>query len=248
MRISWLGGDVVVATRKVLTDSRSWEGLFAPDFQLPCTSPPEVDQELWPQIAEHVARAERVNDVMSREGVERTAARFAMSPHAIEVAMVIAATEVEGKAPLSLVNLLLRCSVDVNLVYGEFLSMLVNREEARTETLSKYQEFCEVVEQHRSMFTAWRERAAAIREGLADLYVSSRRAEDGDRIFRERHREDSNDVAVALSASRAFLAAGEISWAIEWLGRGADRAQNLGRRGMEDKLRGKQGVLQKRLS
>ena len=45
--------------------------------------------------------------------------------------------------------------------------------------------------------------------------------DEAEALFERRHEEDHGDVAVALSASRAFLAAGSISHAVRWLGVGA---------------------------
>jgi hypothetical protein len=67
-------------------------------------------------------------------------------------------------------------------------------------------------------------------------------------LFERRHDEDRGDVAVALSASRAFLAAGSISHAVRWLGVGAARAITLGRTELAEKLRAKQDAVRKRLS
>ncbi len=55
-------------------------------------------------------------------------------------------------------------------------------------------------------------------------------------------------MAVALTASRAFLAAGSISHAVRWLGIAAGRAQTLGRGELADKLRKKQDAVRKRMS
>jgi hypothetical protein len=72
--------------------------------------------------------------------------------------------------------------------------------------------------------------------------------DEAESLFERRHEEDRGDVAVALSASRAFLAAGSISHAVRWLGVGAGRAQALGRTELADRLREKQAAVRKRLS
>ena len=92
------------------------------------------------------------------------------------------------------------------------------------------------------------ERTGAVRDGLADFYVSAGKLEDADALFEQRHEEDRGDVAVALSASRAFLAAGSISHAVRWLGVGAVRAATLGRTDLADRLRIKQERVRERLS
>jgi hypothetical protein len=91
-------------------------------------------------------------------------------------------------------------------------------------------------------------RVGAIRDGLADVYVTAGMIEEAEALFEIRHEEDNNDVAVALSASRAFLAAGSISHAVRWLGVGAGRAQSLGRIELAERLRQKQEAVRKRLS
>jgi hypothetical protein len=53
---------------------------------------------------------------------------------------------------------------------------------------------------------------------------------------------------VALSASRAFLAAGSISHAVRWLGIGAGRAATLGRDELAGRLRRKRERVRERLS
>ena len=87
-----------------------------------------------------------------------------------------------------------------------------------------------------------------MRDGLADFYVTAGKMEAAEELFEQRHEEDRNDVAVALSAARAFLAAGNISHAVRWLGVGAGRAQTLGREDLATKLRDKQESVRKRLS
>ncbi|MBA3395094.1 MAG: hypothetical protein H0T89_20775, partial [Deltaproteobacteria bacterium] len=67
-------------------------------------------------------------------------------------------------------------------------------------------------------------------------------------LFERRHDEDRGDVAVALSASRAFLAAGSVSHAVRWLGVGAARAAALGREELAQRLRLKQERVRERLS
>ena len=88
----------------------------------------------------------------------------------------------------------------------------------------------------------------AMRDGLADLYVTAGMIDRAEALFEERHEEDRADVAVALSASRAFLAAGSVSHAVRWLGMGAVRADVLGRGELATKLREKQAAVRKRLS
>jgi pentatricopeptide repeat protein len=92
------------------------------------------------------------------------------------------------------------------------------------------------------------ERVGAVRDGLADFYVRAGRLDEAEALFEQRHEEDQGDVAVALSASRAFLAAGSISHAVRWLGIGAVRAASLGRDELASRLRSKQERVRERLS
>ena len=91
-------------------------------------------------------------------------------------------------------------------------------------------------------------RVGALRDGLADFYVTAGLIDLAEKLFEERHEEDQGDVAVALSASRAFLAAGKMGQAVRWLGIGAQRARQLGREELAARLRQKQAAVHKRLS
>ena len=78
--------------------------------------------------------------------------------------------------------------------------------------------------------------------------MTAGRTDQAEHLFRRRHNEDQGDVAVALSASRAYLAAGSVSHAVRWLGEAATRAQTLGRDELAARLRHKQEAVRKRLS
>ncbi len=95
---------------------------------------------------------------------------------------------------------------------------------------------------------AWRDRVGAVEDGLASAYVFAGRLDDGDALFARRHAEDTMDVAVALSASRCFLAAGALARALSWLDTATQRADVLGREELAKTLREKQVTLRKRLS
>ncbi|MEO6774079.1 MAG: hypothetical protein ABI467_13860, partial [Kofleriaceae bacterium] len=64
MRISWLPPDEIAAARTALTaDGATYEQHFTPAFTVP--PPPSAPQFLdWPGITEHVARAERISEVV----------------------------------------------------------------------------------------------------------------------------------------------------------------------------------------
>jgi hypothetical protein len=87
-----------------------------------------------------------------------------------------------------------------------------------------------------------------VRDGLADFYVSVGMIDRAEWLFEHRHEEDPGDVAVAITASRAFLAAGSISHAVRWLGIGAARANALGREELATRLRQKQESVRRRMS
>jgi hypothetical protein len=91
MRISWLAADVIAHARTALqARSEAWDDHFTPGFEVP---PPPVEIIItdWEKVSEHVARAERVSEVVRDQGLAAARAAFAESPHAIEVATVAAA-------------------------------------------------------------------------------------------------------------------------------------------------------------
>src|SRR5438094_8039794 len=92
MRISWLSAEEIAAARQALTaGGATWDSHFRPDF----TSPrlPEgaaiVD---WEHLAEHVARAERVVEVVRGHGLDEARERFGGSRIAIEAATLASAS------------------------------------------------------------------------------------------------------------------------------------------------------------
>ncbi|MEP6865396.1 MAG: hypothetical protein ABJE66_32555, partial [Deltaproteobacteria bacterium] len=64
MRISWLSADEIASARNALTaDGATYESHFTPAFVVP--PEPDPPQLLdWAGITEHVARAERVSEVV----------------------------------------------------------------------------------------------------------------------------------------------------------------------------------------
>jgi hypothetical protein len=115
-------------------------------------------------------------------------------------------------------------------------------------TVRTYEEFVDAYDRALSVVPHGKARVCAVRDGLADFYVSVRMIDRAEMLFETRHEEDPTDVAVALTASRAFLAAGSISHAVRWLGIGATRAQTLGRDDLATRLRQKQESVRKRMS
>ncbi len=249
VKVSWLSADVVRAARRALSaPGCDWSSLFAPDFRPPA-APDEVSAERWPRIAEHVARAERVSEVVRASGLEAAARSYASSSHAVEVATVAAAAEEVGALGLDLLELVLACEIDEYVAYGTFLDLLAGKcSEDPDRAIAIYESFCDAVLALDTDVPMWGERANVVRDGLADLYVRCGRMDAADEVFSTRHGEERGNVFISLSASRAFLSAGALSRALEWLGKGAERARALGRPQMEEKLVKKQEALRRRLS
>lgn len=249
MRISWLSAAEVAAAREVLTaKGATYEDYFKPDFVAP---PAPSDEQLldWPAVAEHVARAERVSTVVRERGLAAARARFAESEVAIEAATLASAAHEDDQLGLDEVIGVLRCPIDSYVFYAPFLELLValTRDE-RELAVRTYEEFATTYATSLAHVPHGSERVRALRDGLADLYVTAGMIDRAETLFEMRHEEDQGDVAVALSASRAFLAAGKMSHAVRWLGIGAVRAQQLGRDELATKLRQKQEAVRKRLS
>ncbi|MGE0869377.1 MAG: hypothetical protein AB7P03_12480 [Kofleriaceae bacterium] len=249
MRISWLSADEIATAREALrAEGASWDDHFAPEFETP-TQPPERRLDDWAAITEHVARAERVSEVVRHEGLEAARARFSGTHIAIEAATLAAAAHQGDELDLDQVIGVLRCSIDAYVFYAPFLELMIELGRGDLDrTVSTYEEFVSAYARALANIPNGAERIGAVRDGLADFYVSAGRTEDAERLFERRHHEDQGDVAVALSASRAFLAAGSVSHAVRWLGVGAERAENLGRVDLAARLRAKQDVVRKRLS
>ena len=249
MRISWLSAEDIAAARDALTaDGATWDDHFVPEFEGPA-EPAGANILDWNGVTEHVARAERVSEVVREHGLAAARARFAGSGFAIEAATLAAAAAEDEALDLEQVVGVLRCAIDTYVFYAPFLELLVMFAGSRREIAVKaYEEFADAYASALSTIPHGAERAAATRDGLADLYVTAGMIEHAEELFERRHEEDPGDVAVALSASRAFLAAGSISRAVRWLGIAGARAQILGRDELASKLRQKQDAVRKRLS
>lgn len=249
MRISWLSADEISAARQALTSGgASYEDHFAPEFVAPPAS--ESLQLLdWPGITEHVARAERVSQIVRDAGLVAARARFAGSPVAIEAATLAAAAYEGDELGLDEVLGVLACKIDAYVFYAPFLELMVSL--ARDDVdraVAAYEAFVANYARALSEIPHGAERIGVARDGLADFYVRTGRYDEAETLFDRRHNEDQGDVAVALSASRAFLAAGSISHAVRWLGIGATRAATLGRLDLASRLRSKQTRVRGRLS
>jgi hypothetical protein len=247
MRISWLSPDEIAAARKALTaEGATWDSHFAPAFTAPEANQDFID---WPGITEHVARAERVSEVVRDAGLDEAKARFGQSQSAIEAATLAAAAHEGEVLSLEQIEKLLQLPIETYVFYAPFLELLVEKSKSDMErVVAAYEPFVAAYEKAMANVPHGKERLAAVRDGLADLYVFADKIDEAEALFEKRHNEDFGDVAVALSASRAFLAAGSISHAVRWLGMAAARAHALGRLDLEKKLREKQDNVRKRLS
>ncbi|HET7501086.1 MAG TPA: hypothetical protein VFK02_08790 [Kofleriaceae bacterium] len=249
MRISWLSADEIASARQALTaGGASYDDHFTPEFVAP-PPPPGTPLLDWHGVTEHVARAERVSRVVREAGLEAARAQFGGSRIAIEAATLAAAAHVGDELALDEVLGVLSCAIDSYVFYAPFLELMValgRREIDRA--VAAYEAFAAAYARALGYTPGGAERVGAVRDGLADFYVSAGRLDQADALFERRHDEDRGDVAVALSASRAFLAAGSISHAVRWLGIGAVRAATLGRDELASRLRTKQARVRERLS
>jgi hypothetical protein len=252
MRISWLSAEQIAAARQALTaNGATWDDHFGPEFASP--APPAGLGSLsladWDHITEHVARAERVSEVVRELGLDAARERYGHSRVAIEAATLAAAAHVGDELDVDEVARVLGAPIDTLVFYAPFLELLIELGRGDVDrTVRVYEDFAAAYA--RALVDAPRglERIGAVRDGLADYYVSVGRIDDAQALFERRHDEDRGDVAVALSASRAFLAAGSVSHAVRWLGVGAARAAALGREELAERLRQKQERVRERLS
>jgi hypothetical protein len=249
MRISWLSAEEIVSARQALTaGGAGYDDHFDPGFVAP---PVSIDSAFtdWTAITEHVARAERVSEVVREAGLEAARARFGGSGIAIEVATLAAAAHESDDLGLDEVVGVLSCAIDSYVFYAPFLELLVALGRSHIErAVVTYEKFVAAYVEGLRAVPGSGARVRAVRDGLADFYVSAGRLDEAEALFTTRHEEDRDDVAVALSASRAFLAAGSISHAVRWLGIAAGRAQTLGRSDLANRLRSKQERVRARLS
>ncbi len=247
MRISWLSPDEIAAARNALTaGGASYEDHFGPAFTPPLL--PDLALLDWDGVTEHVARAERVSQVVRDSGLEAARARFGRSGNAIEAATLAAAAHEDDQLAIDEVIGVLRSPIDSYVFYAPFLELLVSLGRGDDRAVATYEAFVAAYTEALRLVPQGGERVGAVRDGLADFYVSAGRPDQAQALFEQRHEQDQGDVAVALSASRAFLAAGSISHAVRWLGIAATRATTLGRDELAKRLRGKQERVRARLS
>ncbi len=252
MRISWLSAEQIAAAREALTAAGAgWRDHFDPkddEFKTPARIE-GIELADWDWITEHVARAERVSELVRESGLDAARVRFAGSRIAIEEATLAAAAHQGEELELDQVIGVLGCSIDRLVFYAPFLELLMELGRDQLErTVKAYEDFVAAYARALVNVPHGQERIGAVRDGLADFYVSAGRIDEAEALFERRHDEDRGDVAVALSASRAFLAAGSVSHAVRWLGVGAQRATALGREELAERLRQKQERVRERLS
>jgi hypothetical protein len=249
MRISWLSAEEIATARRALTaHGATWDDHFKPDFTIP-EVPDRIGLFDWEGIAEHVARAERVSAVVREHGLRVARARFGATRVAIEAATLAAAAREGDELDLEQVIDVLRCDIDAYVFYAPFLELMIELGRGQLDrTVQIYEEFVAAYARALQQVPHGRKRINAVHDGLADFYVSAGRIDDAQELFERRHDEDQGDVAVALSASRAFLAAGSVSHAVRWLGVAAARATALGRDELATRLRIKQERVRERLS
>lgn len=249
MRISWLSAEEIAAARRALQEGgASWDDHFDPDFESP-EAPADARLLDWERITEHVARAERVSQVVREQGLAAARARFAGSDVAIEAATLAAAAHQDDALDLDQVIRVLRCDIDSYVFYAPFLELMIELGKSERDlSVRTYEDFVDAYAAALRSVPHGSAKIGAARDGLADFYVSAGLIDKAENLFETRHEEDGRDVAVALTASRAFLAAGSISHAVRWLGIAAGRAQTLGRDELADRLRKKQDAVRKRMS
>src|SRR5687767_15805523 len=93
MRISWLSAEEIAAARRALkAGGATWDDHFeGRDVFASPAEPPGLAHFDWAGITEHVARAERVSEVVREQGLAAAMARFSGSGIAIEEATLAAA-------------------------------------------------------------------------------------------------------------------------------------------------------------
>jgi hypothetical protein len=261
MRISWLAAEEIAAARAALrAGGKSWDDHFdeagrfvaPPDIASPSSAvarPEGAAPSIDPLIAEHVARAERVSEVVRDGGLAAARARFGRTTAAIEAATLAAAAHEAEELTFDDILVVFAWPIDPFVFYAPFLELLVELGRgADDRVVTTYEKFVDDYARTLANEMHGAARIGAARDGLADFYVRVGRLDQAQELFERRHDEDQNDVAVALSASRAFLAAGSVSHAVRWLGIGAARAAGLGRNELATRLRDKQDAVRRRLS
>jgi len=253
--VSWLHPDTATQVRSLLRGGRgSWSELFGESGEpdLPDIEPPEgVAKDSWPRVARHVARAERVREVVDRHGLEEAERQFGTSPHAVERASLLTALNGEELAgDLAPVVGVLTCAVDEWVAYGPFLARLVELglERDPEATVAAFEQFVAAAREVSCTDASWPERVDAARGGLAAVYARVHRGDDADKLYRELHDAQPQDTTVSIGAARAFLEAGETARSIGWLEIARSRAITVGRGALAQRLGEKVASLRGRLN
>src|ERR1051325_598824 len=185
MRISWLSADEIVAARQALTaGGAAYDDHFSDpvsdDFVVP---PVPVGARLldWPGVTEHVARAERVSQVVRDAGLAAARVRFADTRSAIEAATLAAAAHEGGALGLDGGIGVLRCAIDSYVFYAPFLELMVALASGQIDrAVQTYEDFVAAYARALSEVPHGARRIGAARDGLADFYVSTRRFDDAE--------------------------------------------------------------------
>src|SRR5512139_897612 len=144
MRISWLSAEEIAAARRALKASgASWDDHFAPDFDVPA-EPPGLEHFDWAHLTEHVARAERVSEVVREQGLDAARARFAGTDVAIEAATLAAAAHLDDALELDEIVRVLQCEIDSYVFYAPFLELMLEKGRSDLDrTVKTYEAFVE---------------------------------------------------------------------------------------------------------
>jgi hypothetical protein len=255
MRISWVHPELAARAQAALRAGlSSWEEAFRGDAVIAGEPPEGFDAGRWPALAEHVARVERVREVVAQAGLDAAARRFGASPHAVEraaLAQALAGSPSQDPASeADVVRGVLACAIDELVAYGHFLSRLVELEGAADPggTVATFEAFVAAGAALDAHEPSWPERLHAAQDALAGLYVRAGREDDAEALYARRFADDPVDTALAIGAARVFLEAGSVARAVSWLERGAGRAAAAGRRELAARLSGKVQALRARLS
>ncbi|MBA3393128.1 MAG: hypothetical protein H0T89_10810, partial [Deltaproteobacteria bacterium] len=184
MRISWLAAEDIAAARQALTaGGATWDDHFSTD-QASYTSPPmppglrHLD---WDRMSEHVARAERVSEVVRERGLDAARARFATSQVAIEAATLAAAAHEGDVLGLDEVMHVLRCAIDPYVFYAPFLELMIELGRGQVDrTVETYEDFAAAYARELVSVPHGVERVGAMRDGLADFYVAAGRIDQAE--------------------------------------------------------------------
>ena len=173
MRISWLSPDEIAAARHALTaNDATWDSHFVVHHGVSTfvAPPPEPQQYLdWPGITEHVARAERVSEVVRGEGLFEARARFGGSKSAIELATLTAAAHANDEISIDNVFDVLACPIDDYVFYAPFLEMMIELGRDNIDrTVKAYEQFVTAYGRRMAQIPHGVERQSAVRDGLAD--------------------------------------------------------------------------------